>query len=149
MAYRILVTGSRTWTDDLAIGAALADLTRGHAGVVVVHGGARGADASAARWAARKGHTVEEHLADWEGCGKRAGMIRNAAMVKAGADLCVAFIRDNSRGATACAEMARAAGIRTVVITWEQRGEELPLTKAPGPEGRGRATHNYHKEDET
>jgi hypothetical protein len=38
-------------------------------------------------------------------------MHRNADMVAAGADLCLAFILDQSPGATGCARLARAAGI--------------------------------------
>lgn len=115
---RVLVTGSRSWTDETVVHKALAAVaeTTPAGAMTVVHGGARGADLIAAGYAVRCGFVVEEHLADWNRYGRRAGMIRNALMVKAGADLCLAFIRDNSPGATACAEMARRAGISVVVF---------------------------------
>src|SRR6266851_4582333 len=108
-ARRVLVTGSRTWTDEAVIGAALA----GHCppGTVLVTGACpRGADAIAARlWQARGGQ-VEQHPADWP-AGRGAGFARNAAMVALGADACLAFIRDASPGASHAARLAALAGI--------------------------------------
>jgi hypothetical protein len=117
---RILVTGSRTWTDKVAVAQAIREawLVAGRPyGVVVVHGGARGADYIAGVYAKRLGFSVEVHEvsdADWKNFGRSSGAIRNQAMVDKGADICLAFIRNESRGATMCAKMAEKAGIPVV-----------------------------------
>jgi YspA, cpYpsA-related SLOG family len=110
---RVLVTGSRTWTDRRAIVDALDELLAEHDALTVVHGNAIGADQMVHYWAARRRGvvTVEAHPARWNTYGKQAGMIRNAEMVDAGADICLAFIRDKSPGATHCADLAEKAGI--------------------------------------
>lgn len=111
---RVLVTGSRTWTDENLIRWAISFHTRyapGRDDVTVIHGGAKGADTMAGV-AAREMHMhVEVHWADWDTHGKRAGYVRNAEMVAAGADVCLAFIRNSSPGATMCANLAEQAGI--------------------------------------
>jgi hypothetical protein len=49
--------------------------------------------------------------ADWERYGKRAGPIRNAEMVKAGADVVLAFPLPGGRGTQHTIRLAREAGI--------------------------------------
>ncbi len=112
----MLVTGSRAWSDSAAIEGALDRLHAEHgADLVIVHGACRwGADVLADRWARWRGVAVERWPADWARLGRRAGMLRNAAMVASRPELCVAFIRDRSPGASHCAAAAEAAGIRTV-----------------------------------
>lgn len=110
---RILVTGSRDWTNWNALNEALLDAAGQSHDIVVIHGTARGADTMADRWAIRQGVQVERYPADWERLGKRAGYYRNAEMVARGADICLAFIRKGSRGATMCADLAEKAGIPT------------------------------------
>jgi hypothetical protein len=128
---RILITGSRGWTDEGAINGALwlawHDLG-GSKGVVTLVSGAcpDGADALCEKvWAeyAPK-QPIERHPADWSQ-GRSAGFKRNAEMVDLGADLCLAFIADctsprcdkpgphPSHGATHTADLAEKAGIKT------------------------------------
>lgn len=120
---RIIVTGSRSWSDVMVLRQALAWLAydvvvRDGGSLVVVHGACpTGADAMASEWVAHwpgtgwSGVTEERHPADWEQFGKRAGPIRNEAMIKAGADLVLAFPLPGGKGTQHAIRLAREAGI--------------------------------------
>lgn len=119
---RILVTGSRTWTAAGVVDDALLDawndavqLHGAGTSIVVVHGACpTGADAYADAWVSRQDRqyvSVEAHPADWKRYGRGAGPRRNAEMVRRQADLCLAFIRDESPGATYTAKLAEESGI--------------------------------------
>lgn len=116
---RILVTGSRAWRRPLPIAVALLVHSEGREDVTLVHGGAYGADQMAEKAAKAFGWDTEVWLPDWARDGRAAGFVRNQAMVDAGADLCIAFSRDNSRGTAHCALAAEAAGIPTIWIYYE------------------------------
>lgn len=127
-SYRILVTGSRDFSDAKVVWGALSeasdadhDLKRF---VVIVHGACpTGADAYADSFAAFEGLDVERHPADWAKHGRAAGPVRNAEMVRAGAAACLAFLMPCtnpqcrqrgphvSHGSANCAHLAEAAGI--------------------------------------
>lgn len=138
--FRLLVTGSRDFTDYetvcIEIGHVLAQLMATtestYPGIVVVHGGARGADQLAQRAAGAFGMKTECHPADWKTNGKRAGFIRNAAMVALGADLALAFYQQGAgnRGTDHCAKLAEKAGIPVRRVT----GRAAPVGR-PAPDG--------------
>lgn len=71
----------------------------------------RGADHMAEIVWYRQGMHVERHPALWKVHGRKAGMLRNQFMVDKGADICVAFMRDNSAGTSHCIKAAVEAGI--------------------------------------
>lgn len=108
---RILVTGSRDWTDWKKLDEGLRTVGKFGEDTVLVHGDAQGVDRMAAFLWMERGFPVEAHPADWKRHGKRAGYVRNQEMVDEGADACLAFIRNASRGATMCADLAEKAGI--------------------------------------
>ena len=106
----MLITGSRTWTNEAAITEALREHWGDGTGVLVSGACPSGADAIAERVWSSWGGKVERHPADWQ-AGKGAGYRRNADMVAAGADVALTFIRDGSRGASHTAELAERSGI--------------------------------------
>ncbi len=112
---RVIVTGSRKWTNAGAMEFALIDATAGadpKEPFTVVHGACpTGADAIADDLATRLGVIVERHPADWAAHGRKAGPIRNAEMIKAGADLVLAFPLPGGRGTQHAIRLAREAGI--------------------------------------
>ena len=120
MSKRILVTGSRDWDDVKTIETALRDAyfelvadNEFAPPPVLVHGECHvgGADIIARDvWKARR-LPDEPHPADWKAHGKKAGCLRNAEMVELGADLCLAFIKNDSAGASHTAALAERAGI--------------------------------------
>ncbi|NUU23324.1 MAG: DUF2493 domain-containing protein [Streptomycetaceae bacterium] len=122
-AFRVLVTGSRYWTDTHLIYTALdqAFTDRPTRLMIVVHGCCKtGADAIAAAWAqtARAdGQPVyeERHPAQWSR-GRTAGPQRNQRMVDRGAHLCLAFPLPTSTGTEDTIRRARNAGIPVEVI---------------------------------
>ncbi|SDN18680.1 SLOG family protein [Streptomyces wuyuanensis] len=117
--YRVLVTGSRDWDDERLVRRELARVWNDVRNpIIIVHGACpRGADRHAAQWVrdwpatGLGGVTEEAHPANWSLNGKRAGFIRNAQMVNLGADVCLAFIKNGSRGASHTAALAEQAGI--------------------------------------
>jgi hypothetical protein len=133
MPMRVIVTGSRNWTDMKTLHGALEEVTSDpDQSVTIVHGGAQGADQLAGAWARRvqvrdKPWVFEElHLADWDEYGPVAGFRRNAEMVDAGAAVVLAFINcctklhcprrgmHGSHGAEHCVTLARKAGISVI-----------------------------------
>ncbi|MFF1776978.1 SLOG family protein [Streptomyces virginiae] len=115
---KILVTGSRDWEDaatvERAIFHALYETKTAHRESVLIHGACpTGADAQAARYATAMGMHVLAVPAQWDRWGKSAGYIRNGEMIDLDPDVCLAFIRSRSRGASMTADLAEKAGIET------------------------------------
>lgn len=118
MDRRLLVTGSRDWTDRQVIYDALKfafNLLGRDRGIILTHGAARGADTLAAQCWERQGMRTHSVPANWDAFGKRAGHLRNQSMVEFGAELCLAFpIGERWSGTRDCMAQARAAGITVI-----------------------------------
>jgi DNA polymerase III epsilon subunit-like protein len=134
---RILITGSRYFTEAATIRNSLLNAAAGHdpATVTVVEGGARGADILSGEAAVGLGFAVEVHEAVWRPGGiynPQAGIRRNNLMVSLGADICLAFkeVGQKNIGTSHCANAATAAGI-PVIEHWsagpKQSGPQVLL----------------------
>ena len=110
-----VVTGSRTWEDE----GRLTETLEAFGPDLVVHGGARGADRMAGRWALRNGVKVMVYPANWNAHGRSAGFRRNQQMVEiaqanalAGDEVVVlGFWRDQSTGTADMLGRSRRAGL--------------------------------------
>jgi len=127
--FRILFSSSRTWDRQDVVWDALDILAKaafesGYDRVVVVHGACpRGGDMMADSWARDRRRLwpieAERHPADWPTHRRRAGFVRNLAMVQAGADVFLGCIRDASPGASGCMKLAEGADIPVQVIDYD------------------------------
>jgi hypothetical protein len=118
---RVIVTGSRRWSDKAAVWDALNAVYQEHGSFLLVHGDcSTGADAMAHQWveaASRLVQVQEQRFpAAWEARGKAAGPERNRRMVEAGADLVLAFPLPEGSGTQHTIKLAREAGIEIRVI---------------------------------
>lgn len=130
MTLRILVTGSRGWTDREAVYLALTDGLARFATIglpVLIHGAARGADTLAdGIWQDFLADGLD--LAEPERYRARdfpSPRARNQHMVNLGATICYAFAQSWASGTGMCARMARRAGIPVIdygVPTAPRRG---------------------------
>ena len=139
MTYRVIVTGSREFTDEKIIDDALYNLWHDNIGyqstdkLVIIQGGAAGADKLAREIAANNTDTalLENYPADWEHCDincdpdhrrvrlgdvtycPKAGYRRNKQMLDSGADVVLAFYKTGAanKGTQMMVDLAEAAGI--------------------------------------
>ena len=121
---RILVTGSRNWSDVEIVESALSNwwhTLRVAGDVTLVHGACpTGADHIADEIWTRWGQSVERHPADWRRHGRVAGPLRNQEMVDLGANVVLGFPLGDSPGTRGCMDRARLAGL-TVINYGEHR----------------------------
>lgn len=120
---RLLICGSRNWTDGVAVAIAMSGYHASCVGdgrLAIISGMARGADAMAAEFAVHWQLPLWAFHADWGSAGKAAGPIRNEAMLNVGRpDAVFAFTADlaASRGTAHMVKLAREALVPTYVVT--------------------------------
>jgi hypothetical protein len=120
---RLLVCGSRTWTDRARLWQIIDQVVSEHGDgqvVTVIEGDARGADRLAGQLARERGWQLERYPADWIREGRAAGFRRNARMLHQGQpDLVVAFTvgpLQHSRGTADMVRRAQQAGVPVQVV---------------------------------
>lgn len=156
--YRVIVTGQRDWYCPLLAESIIAGLVAKHDDsevVVIIEGGADGVDRAFREMTDRYPVGHETFNAQWKLHGKAAGPRRNAEMIAAGADLCIAVHKNilESKGTKDCVIQAHAAGIPCWLVQadgkpkrltpdhvaairgdWEPPAEDEPVVHTPGEE---------------
>ena len=117
--FRLLVSGSRTWTDAEIIRMELETIADKYKNVVLVSGHAVGADRIAEDIAVCLGWVVEIHEPDWTLNGKSAGFKRNTAMLESDVQAVLAFHKDGSSGTADAIKKAKERKIPTRVLVEE------------------------------
>lgn len=119
-AFFCLVAGSRSFCDYDLFRDRLDMLLSRQSNVVIVSGGAAGADSMAERYAKEKGLPIKIFPAEWDKYGRKAGYIRNrqmheyiAKMPKRG---CVAFWDGKSPGTKQNFKLAEEYGNKCRII---------------------------------
>ena len=127
---RVLICGSRGWSDPFPIDALLAGLDvlaegRGQK-LTIIHGDAPGADRMAGRLARRWGASVIPEPAQWDVHGRAAGPIRNKKMLdEHKPDVVFAFrSAGKSNGTDDMVGRSKAAKVPTYVITREDTPDD-------------------------
>lgn len=119
MSKRILITGSRDWDNEPILwGAMEQEWVNGC--TYIVGDCPTGADHLAYDyWQKMLANSsfLEKYYAKWFQHGRAAGPLRNQEMVDTGADICLAFRKNNSRGTRDCIIRAEAADIP--IRLWE------------------------------
>ena len=112
----LAIVGTRTFNNYLFLEEKI-DLiirTENLKDVVIISGGARGADLLAKKYAENKNLLYIEFTPNWDMFGKAAGPIRNTEIVKS-ADLLIAFWNGISSGTKDSITKAEAKGIKVFI----------------------------------
>ena len=118
--FRVIIAGSRHYADYSQLRDVcdnlLADKCQTHR-IVIVSGGAQGADSLGENYARERGYALKRYPAQWDKYGRAAGPIRNAEMAR-NADALVLFWNGKSRGSLNMKEEAEKIGlpVRTIMI---------------------------------
>lgn len=120
--------GSRDWDDPEIVRAVLNGLAWANCTLVVIEGGATGADRAAKEWAMQEGVNddveppdgvwLDSYAADWGKQGKAAGPIRNQVMLDEGKPDAVLAFSDQplTRGTADMVKRAKKAGVPVYVV---------------------------------
>lgn len=129
---RLLVCGSRDWTNRDYLFGVLDGIHASQEVSVVIEGEQRGADSMAREWAKGRGIKVLPFPAEWDkhrpvdpSRKNPAGAIRNKAMLEHGRpELVVAFWQDNSPGTRNMVLIAALASVEVLVFTGPKASAE-------------------------
>lgn len=110
----VLVCGGRDYRDEAHVCKVLDQIHAHYGELVIINGGAGGADSYAHGWAIKRAQHHTKMMALWNDLGKAAGPIRNSAMLALHPDLVIAF--PGGPGTANMVKQAQAAGVATYEV---------------------------------
>lgn len=129
MTKKVLICGGRTFTDRIFFMNKLDEIAQKRFprtisdkygnflfDVIIISGGASGADTLAIDWAVNNWCLFHEYKADWKKYGRAAGLIRNKEMLeKEKPDLVIAF--PGGKGTKNMINLARKANVEVIICS--------------------------------
>jgi predicted Rossmann-fold nucleotide-binding protein len=110
----VLVCGGRNYRNARVVATVLGEFASVRGITLLIEGGAMGADRLARLWAQRRGIHVVTVNALWHTYKKRAGPMRNAAMLALRPDAVIAF--PGARGTADMMQQAHAQGVEVIEV---------------------------------
>jgi hypothetical protein len=123
---RVLVCGGRDWRDAELVESTLSRLHAARGPFDrLIHGGARGVDRIAGKWARKNGVLEWDFLPEWHRAGTPDGAARNQRMIaEAAPDLVIAF--PGGPGTADLVERAKAAELEVIEALWRSSFVGIP-----------------------
>lgn len=120
--YKIIVAGSRSFNNYSEAESILNHIIQNYNSndVVIVSGGARGADKLGELFAMKKGLKLKVFPANWNKHGKAAGPIRNQEMAEFGTH-CIVFWDGKSRGSLDMMKRAKKESLKLLVYNFSEK----------------------------
>ncbi|WP_139995092.1 SLOG family protein [Kurthia sp. Dielmo] len=117
--FRLVIAGSRTFTDYAMLDSIISNMIRhlDHSQVEIISGHARGADRTGERFARKNNLKLHIMPADWSKHGNAAGHIRNREMANR-SDAVVCFWDGKSPGTRGMIEYSRSIGKMALVVNY-------------------------------
>lgn len=116
----VIVAGSRSFSNRSLMYSKLDYYLQNQDNVLIIHGGANGADKCAAMYAKERGIKTKVFLSDWEKHGKKAGILRNIEMFKYASKFqnrgCVVFWDGKSKGTKNDIELAEKYNVPLRIV---------------------------------
>lgn len=120
--FRVIIAGTRDFNDYELLKSycdyMLSKKVESGEEIVVLSGGASGADALGEQYAKERGYNILHYPAQWDKYGRRAGPMRNRQMAD-NADALIAYWDGESRGTKNMIEEAKKRGLMVAVKNYK------------------------------
>lgn len=121
--FRVIIAGTRDFKDYELLKSycdyMLSNKADSGEEIVIISGGASGADALGEKYAKERGYSLRQFPAQWDKYGRQAGPMRNREMA-ANADALIAFWDGKSRGTKNMINEAQKRGLKVSIKHYEE-----------------------------